>query len=251
MHEAAAKTIVFYFANHSEVEAILLTGSCARIGQATKDSCVDISIVLKPSIIDKKKHNLYFHWDNFYNKEKVFTELKNSGHYSHVDLEIIDCEFSPGSHGYTDGPDSFELEIGNTLVYSRCLYEKDNYFSQIKKDWIPYYGKKLRDSRLNMVIEHCINNLDHIPLFLERDLKFQAFSRLYNASGEFLQALFIYHKTYPIAYNKWIKEQLVDILELPDLYQKMLELFKIDLNSKSLIIEKTATLRNLIDQYIT
>ncbi len=250
MHEAAAKTIIFYFANHNEVEAVLLTGSCARIGRATKDSCLDISIILRPSIIKKKKHNLYFHWENFYNKEDVFSDLRKAGQYSHIDLDIIDCDFTPGPHGYTSGPDSFELEIGNTVAYSKCLFEKDNYYSTIKKDWLPYYDKKLRDKRLNMVIEYCLNNLDHIPLFVERGLNFQAFSRLYNAIGEFLQALFIHRRTYPIAYDKWINEQLVEILELPELYEKLVSLFKVDINSKSLLIEKADGLRNLLDEYI-
>ncbi len=58
----------------------------------------------------------------------------------------------------------------------------------------------------------CLNNLHHIPLYVERGLYFQSFDRLYNAYQEFLQALFIARRTYPIAYNKWIHEQIVEIL---------------------------------------
>ncbi len=56
---------------------------------------------------------------------------------------------------------------------------------------------------------------------VDRGLYFQAFDRLYNAHQEFLQALFISRRTYPIVYNKWIHEQIVDILHLPELYESI------------------------------
>ena len=58
-----------------------------------------------------------------------------------------------------------------------------------------------------------IRNLHHIPLYIKRGLYFQSFDRLYNAYQEFLQALFISRCTYPIAYNKWIREQVEEIAE--------------------------------------
>jgi len=47
------------------------------------------------------------------------------------------------------------------------------------------------------------------------------------AFREYLQALFITHRTYPIAYNKWIKEQIVNWLRKPGLYQKLLQILSI------------------------
>lgn len=249
-HEAAAKSLVFYFSNHDDVEAVLLTGSCARQGKATRDSCIDVSIVMKPEVIQKKRLNLYFHWENFYNREKVFSEFRKTGRYSHIDLEIIDCTFSPENHGYTSGPDSFELAVGNALVYSRCLFERGPFLKEVKKQWLPYYAARLRNSRLKMVLEYCHNNLDHIPLYVERGLLFQSFSRFYHAFGEFLQALFICRRVYPIAYDKWIQEQLVEILQLPDLYNEALSLFNLDLRSGSDLLQKHDRLKHLIEEYI-
>jgi hypothetical protein len=55
----------------------------------------------------------------------------------------------------------------------------------------------------------------------DRKLHFQAFDRLYKAFQELLQCLFISRRTYPVAYNKWIHEQVVEWLELPDLYEDL------------------------------
>lgn len=63
-----------------------------------------------------------------------------------------------------------------------------------------------------MVGGYCIKNLQHLPGFVARRVYFQAFDRLYNAYREFLQALFIARRTHPIAYNKWIREQVEEIL---------------------------------------
>ena len=63
--------------------------------------------------------------------------------------------------------------------------------------------------------------LDHIPWALERRDRFHAFNRLYHAQQELLQALFIAHRTYPVAYDKWIEQQLRDLLGLPQLAESL------------------------------
>ena len=50
-------------------------------------------------------------------------KLRRVGRYSHVDLDFVDGCFVPKTRGWTSGPDEFELEIGNTLVYSVLLWE--------------------------------------------------------------------------------------------------------------------------------
>ena len=92
-------------------------------------------------------------------------------------------------------------------------------------------------------------NLDHIPLYVERGLHFQCFHRFYDAFREFLQALFIAHRTYPIAYDKWIQEQIVEILELPDLYKQLLSLFEIHNFESREVLDKANILRDLLDEY--
>ena len=53
---------------------------------------------------------------------------------------------------------------------------------------------------------------------MARRLYFQPFDRQYNAYREVLQAMFITWRAYPIAYNKWIREQVEEILGLPELH---------------------------------
>ena len=101
-----------------------------------------------------------------------------------------------------------------------------------------------------MVLKYCHNNLDHIPLLIDRGLYFQAFNRFYNAYREFLQALFISKKIYPIAYDKWIKEQLVDILKNESLYKRVVKLFAIDNIESDILKKKRQDLKKIISGYI-
>lgn len=93
------------------------------------------------------------------------------------------------------------------------------------------------------------NNLHHIPLYVERGLYFQSFDRLYNPFQEFLQALFIARRTYPIAYNKWIREQVEEILGLPELYAQLPRLLEIRHFESREIAEKAVTLERLLEAY--
>jgi hypothetical protein len=100
-----------------------------------------------------------------------------------------------------------------------------------------------------MVKEYCLNNLHHIPLYVERELYFQSFNRLYHAIGEFLQALFISKRTYPIAYDKWIEEQLCDILKLPNLYNDLVKMMEYDTFESSEHKTKAERLESLVAHY--
>ena len=101
-----------------------------------------------------------------------------------------------------------------------------------------------------MVRGFCINNLDHIPLFVERGLYFQSFNRLYDAFREFLQALFISRRTYPIAYDKWIREQIEEILGMPDLYFRLPALLEISHFESDEIAQKAQELRALVEEHL-
>ena len=212
-HADAAGGVCTFFSERPDVEAVLLVGSTAR-GKASRDSCLDIAVLLRPSVLAAHRHDLTGSWAEFYQSSEIFSELSAAGAYAHVDLDFIDGRFAPGPHTWTSGPDEFELEIGNHLVYSVPLWQHGDYLAELKARWLPYYGDDLRRERLAAARAFCINNLDHIPLFVERGLYFQSFHRLYDAFREFLQALFITRRTYPIAYNKWIREQVEDILGL-------------------------------------
>ncbi len=248
-HEQAAQAIVDFFSARPEVEAVILMGSCAR-GKATRDSCLDVLILVRPEVFAHAQTILEQQWNDFHTTAEVFKSLLRVGKYSHVDLDFVDGHFAPRPRGWTSGPDVFELEIGNTLVYTVPLWERSDYFEQLKACWLPYYDEPLRQERLAMVCRYCRNNLDHIPLFVDRGLHFQAFHRLYDAFREFLQALFIARRTYPIAYDKWIREQVEDILGVPELYRQLPGILQIKRFESTEIARKAEDLGRLLEAYV-
>ena len=60
--------------------------------------------------------------------------------------------------------------------------------------------------------------------------------------------LFIANKIYPIAYNKWIKMQIIDWLNRPDLYPKLSPILSIGNIESEEINQKADLLRGLLDQ---
>jgi predicted nucleotidyltransferase len=246
-HQAAAEVITTFFSTSFEVEAVLLVNSCAR-GKATRDSCLDIVVLAKPEILHTQLTAIGSAWDRFEQTDAAITAMKQVGKYSVVHPDFIDGVFTPQERNEGGGPDGFELEIGNFLAYSVPLWQGSEYYAHLKK-WLPSYDEELRQQRLHMVRQYCLNNLDHIPLFIERGLYFQSFDRLYNAYREFLQALFIARRTYPIAYDKWIEEQLVDILGLPALYDRVCGLFEISEFASTEIADKAEELEEMLAEF--
>ena len=247
-HQAAAEAIVKFFSTGFDLDAVLLVNSCAR-GKATRDSCLDIVVLARPEMLRTQLAAIESAWDKFEQTDASIAAMKQVGKYSVVHPDFIDGEFAPQERNEAGGPDSFELEVGNFLAYSVPLWQGSEYYAHLKKKWLPYYNEELRQQRLRMVRQYCLNNLHHIPLFIERGLYFQSFDRLYNACREFLQALFIARRTYPIAYDKWIHEQLVEILELPELYAQVCSLFEITRFDSAEIIEKAQLLEDLLGEY--
>lgn len=247
-HDQAARTVVDFF-SEKVVDAVILTCSCAR-GRASRDSCLDISILLSCEDFTIRRDALERQWVEFYESEEVFGYLHRVGKYSHVDLDFTDGHFQPQDWGWTGGPDNFELEIGNTLAYSVPLLEQTDHFQKLRDRWLPYYSNQLRQKRLAQARKYCLNNLDHIPLYVKRRLHFQAFHRLYHALQEFLQALFISRRIYPIAYDKWIQEQIEEILDMPELYSQFVSLLEIAHFESHEIALKARQLEDLFHKYV-
>jgi predicted nucleotidyltransferase len=248
-HEDASRRVVELFSKEGCVRAVLLTCSCAR-GKASRDSCLDITILIDRDSPADERRGLETRWAEWAKAEPAFVRLAGVGRYSMVDLEFSDGSFTPGPHGWTTGPDEFELTIGNLLVYCVPLWQRDGSFRTLAAKWLPYYDEALRRERLDMVSRYFHNHIRHIPLYVDRGLYFQSFKRLTNAFGEFLQALFISRRVYPIAYDKWIKEQIAEILGLPDLYPSLPELFQIRSFESPEMIEKSEMLETLFDTYV-
>lgn len=249
-HETASMEIVDFFSRKEGVEAVILYGSCAR-GKASKDSCLDILVLVTPEKYPSVQRELEEQWKDFHESEEVFKILLQVGRYSHVDLNFIDGQFQPQPRDWTSGPDEFELEIGNALVHSVPLWERGGYYKELKEKWLPYYDENLRKERLAEVRKYCLNNLDHIPLFVDRGLYFQAFNRFYDAFREFLQGIFISRRIYPIAYDKWIREQIEDILGLPELFQQLKGFLEVKRLDSQELAQKAGELEGLLEEHFT
>lgn len=247
-HQNAADVITEHFVSNYEIDAVLLVNSCAR-GKATRDSCLDIVVLAQPEASRSSLKELEAGWERFEKSNPVLEALYRAGAHSVVHPDFISGVFVPREQDEAAGPDDFELQVGNFLAYSVPLWEGSDYYRQLKKQWLPYYSEELRRQRLDKVRWFCLNNLHHIPLYIERGLYFQSFDRLYNAYQEFLQALFIARRTYPIAYNKWIREEVEEILGLPELYNQLTHLFEIEDFESSEIADKAKEVEQLLEQF--
>ena len=249
-HERAAGAATEFFAERPEAGALLLVGSCAR-GKASPDSCLDLTVLLSPGFTSAVRASLAQAWDQRRETIPAFEALRRVGHYSDIEVDFHDGRFEPQIRHWTSGPDPFELEIGNLLVYAVPLRDEGGHWERLRGQWLPYYSEDLRRRRLAEARRYCLNNLHHIPLYVERGLYFQSLGRLWHAFQEFIQALFIARRTYPIAYDKWIREQVVDILGLPELYPQLTRLFEIGLLESHELAGKAKDLGELLDQYAT
>jgi len=248
-HAAAAAGIVDHFQRQADIEALLLMGSTAR-GKASPESCLDFLVLVRPEMLAIHRAHLEQDWQAFYASDRTIGEMRRLDRFTHVDLDFMDGVFLPKPHGWVGGADDFELQIGNLLVYSLALLEQNEYLSQLKSHWLPYYGESLRRERLAMVRSRCLNNLEHIPSFIRRGLYFQSFNRLYDAFSEFLQALFINRRTYPIAYDKWVYEGVAEILGLPELYAQLVHILEVPHFESEEIAERADDLERLVDHYL-
>jgi len=247
-HKAAAEAIVKFVTANYRVDAVLLVNSCAR-GKATRDSCLDICVLAKPESRLSQLSVLEADWTRFEETNPAIAAMKQVGKYSVVHPNFSDGTFVPPERDEAAGPDWFEVGIGNLLAYSVPLWHNSDYYDQLKQQWLPYYDEGLRRQRLAMVRSYCLNNLHHIPPYMERGLYFQSFDRLYNAYQEFVQALFISRRTYPIAYNKWIREQVEEILGLPELYAQLSHLFEIKRFESAELADKALEVERLLEEY--
>lgn len=226
LHQDAAEIVKDYFKNVAETDTVLVVNSCAR-GQAVPESGLDFAILVSPEITTAQINIINTAWQTFSGSQPAILKYKQSNPYAHLHLDIIDGNYMPAILEPGEPGDSFEIEIGNQIGYSAPMSNPGPYFQELQHKWLPYFDEALRSARLAAIRNACKYDLDHIPLLIKRDLNFHAFDTLCKAFREYLQALFITHRTYPIAYNKWIKEQIVNRLRRPSLYQKLLPILSI------------------------
>ncbi|MEO6242973.1 MAG: nucleotidyltransferase domain-containing protein [Bacteroidia bacterium] len=235
-----------YFLHIPNVDTVLVVNSCAR-GQAVPESDLDFAVLVKPGTSANEIENLESSWQIYAKAQAVLLKFKQSNQFAHIHLDIIDGNYIPTILEVGVASDFFEIEIGNHICYSAPMDNAGNYFKELQNKWLPYYNEDLRLQRLTMTRNACEYDLDHIPFFIKRGLYFQAFDILCKAFQEYLQTLFIANKTYPIAYNKWIKEQVVNLLNKPELYPKLSPILSISNIESDEINHKVKMLRELLD----
>ena len=185
-------------------------------------------------------------WQIYSETQPTFIKYKQSNQFAHLHLDMIDGNYTPTILEIGEPIDFFEIEIGNQICYSAPMNNAGSYFQELQNKWLPYYNEELRLQRLTMTRNACEYDLA-IFLFLKRRFNFQAFDILCKAFPEYLQTLFIANKTYPIAYNKWIKEQIVKWLNIPDLYPKLSPILSICNIESNEINDKVKILRGLLN----
>jgi predicted nucleotidyltransferase len=245
-HQKAYDLVCDLLQGDERVLALALTGSAAR-NEGSFDSDLDFNIFFET---DAPGDEIIAGVEDALRRQVYAQQGTEVGIFFAVDLHAAPTIITPQTRGWTDGPDNFELEIGNTFVYTWLVFEREATFTQAQARYLPYYGEALRQARLRQTLKFCRNNIDHIEPFIKRGLHFQAFRRLYDASREFLQALFIAKQSYPIAYDKWVKKQLVEILGLPDLYQHFVALYEVRALESNELIVKGQLLNEYIEQYV-
>jgi predicted nucleotidyltransferase len=235
-HRAALDLAVGFLSRHPEVDAVLLVGSWAR-GVAHEESDVDLAVLARAPVEEA--------WEQSEERSRADELLRPPARWSTIEVESFAAELRPEPRGWTSGPDDFELRIGNWIAHAEPLWERGRAFAELRDRWLPHYDEELRARRLAEVVMYCRNDLDHIPWALDRSDRFHAFDRLYHAVLEFLQALFIARRVYPIAYDKWVEQQLRDLLGLPEVAPRLATALDIDR-----IGEGTAEIERLLDEYV-
>jgi predicted nucleotidyltransferase len=247
LHQDSAELIRDYFSAIPAVDTVLVVNSCAR-GQAVPESDLDVAILVKPGTTAADIKGMDHSWQIYLENQPTFLKYRQSSPFAHLHLDIIDGNYAPGKMGNGEPIDYFEIEIGNQICYCAPMDNAGSYFQTLQNKWLPYYNEELRLQRLQMTKDACNYDLDHIPFFIKRELYFQAFDILCKAFQEYLQALFIAGTTYPIAYNKWIKEQVVKWLNKPDLYPQLSPVLSITNIESNEINERVKDLRKLLSE---
>jgi hypothetical protein len=175
-HERAAAAITEFFAARDETDAVLLTNSCAR-GKATRDSCLDMQVVVQPHAVASMDHE----FGRFASRSAEIADLHRAGRFSDLHLDVSDGVVTLAP--ITEEAISWsEVVVGTFFVYSVPLHVNGTRYESLRSEWLPFYDDTRRPARLDaarwFVLE---NNLARIPWYLGRELYFQAFDRFYRA----------------------------------------------------------------------
>jgi hypothetical protein len=250
LHARVAALFAGFFEHREPVDTILVVNSCAR-GRATPESDLDLAALVVSGTPQSAMPDLEAAWSRFAARNGTVAEFLEMGPFSHVHIDVFDGSFVPPVWDEGGGPDSFEIEIGNRIAHSMPLTGAGPYFEALQEEWLPFYDSVLQERRIRMAREACAYSIRNLHHLYKRGLHFHAFDKLYKAYQEFLQGIFISRQTYPVAYTKWIHEQVVEWLELPELYEDLPRVISVrDIESGDLV-ESADLLSELLEHWVT
>ena len=246
-HQEAFEATVEHFKKKEGVLAITLVGSILR-SQGSFDADVDVDVFVEDSkAIDTLSSEFDVVGPSIL---KGLKDKSDTGCFFDIGLHIRTLNPQPHKRSWTDGPGEFEIELGHSFVYCEPVFKRGAAYDSAKKKFLPYYNETLRNERLKEAGTFCLNNIEHIEPYVKRGLYFQAFERLHDACKEFLQALFISKRVYPLDYDKWVKYELVEILKMPGLYKEFVLLYELQKLESNELIEKGRHLYELYRKYV-
>jgi hypothetical protein len=94
-----------------------MVNSCAR-GRAVADSDLDLAVLITPAAASQAVQSLETMWQEFSVTHPLIRQFRNSGRFTQVHLDVFDGRMIPTIWDDCGGPDNFEVEIGNRLVYA-------------------------------------------------------------------------------------------------------------------------------------
>lgn len=228
---------------------MLVVNSCAR-GQAVADSDLDFAVLVTSDTTITQIASIQEEWECFSVEHRKIRSYKASSKFAHLHLDVISGKYTPTVLEVGVASDYFEIELGNQICYSAPMGEVGAHFQFLEGKWLPFYDEELRHERFLMMKDGCQYDIDHIPRFIARQLYFQAFDILCKAFQEYLQVLFIGHRVYPIAYNKWIKYQIEFLLGDAELYRRLPPILSVSNIESSELNKKTELLQELLDEVV-
>jgi len=246
LHEHACHDVLDFFAPQPAVDSVLVVRSCAR-GTAVPASDLDMAVLARSDSTAEERDRLRRDWESFRADNPAILALCASNQFAAMHLEFFDGRFSPTVWDDNGGPDDFEFQLGNFLAYSAPVGTVGPYLAELLATWLPYYDEQLRAERLAMARRACVADIDCVPFYLDRSQHFQAFDRLYKAFKEYLQALLISGRVYPLGYDRWVREQVVDLLGRADLYPQLPPILQVESIDSRSMMSNAARLRTLVE----
>lgn len=259
-HEQLARDLTNALALDPRVQTVLLSGSLAR-GRGVPESCVDLTVMVRPE--DFKRY-VAKSGDRSgaaaRRRREAFTglgadEIYEDGLGMTVIFSGLQCHL-----GFTDGDlkpgaglpreDGFELEVGNYAVYSVPLLDRDSYWENWRRRFLPFLPEDVRLARLEAVRADFEYNLENIRLMARRGLLFHGLERVMIAFRYLIHMCFLTAKVYPIDYMKHLEEQVTLLLGHPGWLSQMSAVFTVPNLTPGLLMAKADLLRHLADSFL-